>query len=184
MKNIIFLLPVSLILFSCGSSKKPIPKDEVDVVIPCSGEEYFSNDEYFRGNAIGESLDQMTAKKKALSNAKAQLAADIESIIKIVNDNYVKSAEFNNKEEALERFEGNIREVINKKLSGIKQICERATRSRSTGRYKYYIAIELSGEDLVSSYNEVLSKEQSLKIDYNYEKFKKVFDEEMKKFSN
>ena len=185
MKNYsIILLGLSFIYFNCGSSKKPIPKDEVEVSIPCSGEDFFSSDKYFRSNSIGESLDQMTAKKKAMSNAKAQLAGDIESTMKIVTDNYLKSAEFNNKEELLERFEQNARTVINQRLKGIKQICEKSTRVKSTGKYKYYIAIELSGEELLTSYNEVLSKDQSLKIDYNYEKFKEVFNKEMEKFGN
>jgi len=52
------------------------------------------------------------------------------------------------------------------------------------GKYKTYMAIELSGDDLVSAYNETLTKDQSLKIDYNYEKFKETFDKEMDKFEN
>ena len=168
----------------CKSKKKVVkdpPKGEVEIIIPCSGSEYFSNNKHFRSNASGESLDQMTAKKKAMSNARSQLAADISSVMKVVGDNYVKSSEFNNTEEVLERFEENARTVVNQKLSGVKQICEKAVRVTATGKYKYYIAIELSGDDLVEAYNEVLTKDQNLKIDYNYEKFKETFEAEMKK---
>lgn len=171
-------------LASCGSSKKApaLPQDEVAVIIPCSGPQYFSNEKHFRANAFGESLDQQTAKKKALANAKSQLAGDIETHVKSVADNYVKSSEFNNKEEALERFEQNSRTIINQKIRGVKQICEQAVRVRSSGKYKYYVAIELSGQDLFESYNESISKDEALKVDYNYEKFKETFDAEMKKF--
>lgn len=169
-------------LFSCGSSGKPAsPDGEVEINIPCSGSQYFSNEDYFRANASGESLDQMTAKKKALANAKAQLAGDIQTTIKSVADNYVKSSEFNNKEEALERFEQNARSIINQKLRGIRQICEKAVRVSSSGKYKHYIAIELSGDELFKSYSETLSKDQALKVDYNYDKFKDTFDKEMDK---
>ena len=124
------------------------------------------------------------AKKKALSNAKAELAGQISTTMKVVGDNYVKSSEFNNTEELLERFEENARTVINERLSGIKPICDRLTQVTATGKYKYYVALELSGEDLVDDYYKSLSNDQSLKIDYNYEKFKQTFEEEMAKLEN
>ena len=42
----------------------------------------------------------------------------------------------------------------------------------------------LSADDLVKQYNERLSKDERLKIDYDYEKFKKTFDDEMNKKTN
>jgi hypothetical protein len=42
----------------------------------------------------------------------------------------------------------------------------------------------LSGAELVDAYNEVLSKDESLKVDYNYEKFKETFDKEMANMRN
>ena len=54
---------------SCKKNKEVAeskPQDEVLVNVYCSGPEYFTNKEYFRSNAIGESLDQMTAKKKSI----------------------------------------------------------------------------------------------------------------------
>ena len=174
-----------LMLTGCGSSKAPAvvdaPSGEVEIAIPCSGPQYFTTKKYFRSNANGESLDQVTAKKKALANARGQLASDINSLIKAVTDNYVKSAEFNNREEVLERFETNARTVVKENLRGIRQICEKAVRVKATGKYKYYVAIELSADELVADYNERLSKDESLKIDYNYEKFKETFESEMDK---
>jgi len=174
---------------SCGSKKKdntynpgPTPEDEVEVMLPCTGPQFFSSEEYFRGTATGESLDQMTARKKALSNARAQLATDISSVMQVVGDNYIKSSEVNNKEEVLERFEQNSRTIVNQKLRGVRQICEKATKVKATGKYKYYVAIELSGSELVDAYNESLSKDESLKVDYNYEKFKDTFNKEMANF--
>lgn len=171
--------------FTSCKSKKTTPKKEgeVELVQYCSGPDYFSDKKAFRSNAVGESLDQMTARKKALSDAKAKLAGDIQTQMKVVGDNYVKSSEFNNKEEVLERFEENSRTVVNQSLSGTKTICEKFTKTPE-GKYKCYIAIELSGEDLVTKYNETLSKNESLKIDYNYEKFKETFDKEMEKMEN
>jgi len=170
-------------MYSCKGKKDVTPAGEVEIKVYCSGSEFFSDKNYFRANAIGESLDQMTSKKKALSNAKAELAASINTVIKGTTDNYINSREFNNVEEVEERFEGLTREVINQKLSGVKTICEKQTKT-ADGKYKTYLAIELSGDELASEINERLSQDERLKIDYDYEKFKSTFNEEMSKMEN
>jgi hypothetical protein len=174
-------------LSACKNKKKVAererPADEVLVNVYCSGDEYFSNGKYFRANAVGESMDQSTSKKKAMSNAKADLASALQTTIKGTIDNYVNSTEVNNVEQLEERFEGLTREVINQDLVGTKTICEKVTKT-STGNYKTYIAIELSGDEMVSKMNERISKDEILKVDYDYEKFKKTFEEEMKKLEN
>lgn len=173
---------------SCGKKKKAAeqapPSGETLIKQYCAGDEYFSDKKYFRANNLGESADQATAKKKAYSNARADMASAVSTTIKGVIDNYVNSREFNNREEVEERFEGLTREVIDQQLSGVKTICEEVVLVNATGKYKYYIAIELSGQDLVAEFNERISKDERLKIDYDYEKFKETFDQEMEKMSN
>jgi hypothetical protein len=168
----------------CKSKEKTkAPKGEVEVVIPCSGPDYFTTNKAFRANSIGESQDQQTAKKKALTNARNELAQAIQTTVKTVTDNYVNSREMNNREEIEERFESLNREVVNQTLSGIRTICEKNMLTQQ-GTYKSYIAIELSADELVSKYNETLSKDERLKIDYDYEKFKDTFNQEMEKLGN
>ena len=50
--------------------------------------------------------------------------------------------------------------------------------------YRYYVAIELSAENLVTSYYESLSQDEVVRIDYNYERFKETFEEEMENYRN
>lgn len=171
-------------LNGCKSKQKAVSaKDQGETLIEvyCSGPEYQSDNEYFRANQVGESLDQATAKKKAMSNARADLASTIEVTIKGVIDNYVNSREMNNTQEVEERYEALTREVINQKLTGSKTICEKTTKT-ANGNYKTYIAIELAGDELMESLNERLSKDEQLKIDYDYEQFKKTFDKEMESY--
>lgn len=157
-----------------------VPSGEVEVIVPCSGSTYFSTGEIFRSNSIGESKDQVVSKKKALSNARADLAAQVETTVKAVTDNYVNSREFENREEIEERFESLNREVVNQELRGTKVICEKQTRTES-GKYKSYIALELDPKLVLSAFNERLSSDERLKIDYDYEKFKQTFNAEMEK---
>lgn len=161
-------------------SKEQTPKGETEVVVPCSGSQFFTDNKAFRANSIGESMDLVTSKKKALANARAELAASIQTTVKAVTDNYVNSREMNNKEQVEERFEQLNREIIDQQLTGLKTICEKQTKSNE-GTYKTYIALELSADDLVAKYNERLSKDDRLKIDYDYEKFKETFEKEMEK---
>jgi hypothetical protein len=187
MKKLVYiflaLVAAGGLLFQGCKSKEKLPKGEVEINIPCSGPEYFTNNKFFRANSLGESSDLVASKKKALDNARAELAASIQSTVKTVTDNYLNSREFNNREELEERFEQLNRTVVNQTLSGVKTICEKQVRTEK-GTYKTYIAIELSASDIVSKYNETLSKDERLRIDYDYEKFKETFEKEMEKMGN
>ncbi|MBK7382127.1 MAG: LPP20 family lipoprotein [Flavobacteriales bacterium] len=168
----------------CKSKKKaaeaaPPPSGEVEVKVECSGPEFFTDNKVFRANALGESMDQATAKKKAMSNARADLAAAINTRVKAVVDNYVNSREMQNREEVGERYESLAREVVDQQLTGVKTICEKTMRVSATGNYKTYVAIELSAQELLSAYNERLSSDERLRVDYDYEKFKETFEKEM-----
>ncbi|MBX2898259.1 MAG: LPP20 family lipoprotein [Cyclobacteriaceae bacterium] len=178
----IAVLLAAVIMAGCKGKEK-IPAGEKEVVVPCSGSDYFTTNKFFRANSIGESQDQVTSKKKALTNARNELAQAINTTVKTVTDNYVNSREFNNKEEVEERFESLNREVVDQTLSGIRTLCEKLVRT-DKGTYKTYVAIELSADELVSKYNERLTKDERLKIDYDYEKFKETFEKEMAKMGN
>lgn len=181
------LMALLIAATATGCKKKQeaqAPPGEVLINEYCTGPEYFSNEEYFRSNGLGESMDQATAKKKALSNARADLASAINTTIKGTIDNYVNSREFNNREEIEERFEGLTREVINQELQGTKTICQKAVRVTGSDSYKYYVALELSGQELLGKMNQRLASDERLRIDYDYEQFKKTFEEEMEKLGN
>ncbi|MEM9340928.1 MAG: hypothetical protein AAGA66_19490, partial [Bacteroidota bacterium] len=150
------LVAITLLFASLHACKNKapqvIPSDEVEVIIPCSGTEYFSSGDIFRSNSIGESKDQVVAKKKALSNARADLASQVQTTVKAVTDSYVNSREYDNREEIEERFESLNREVINQELNGTKVICEKQTKT-SAGTFKSYIAVELDPNAVIAAYN-------------------------------
>ena len=181
------LMMASIVVFgvACGKKKKaveePKPNGEVLINEYCTGDSYKSTAEAFRATATGESMDRETAKKKARSNAQSEMAKTINSTMKIVGDNYVNSTEFNNKEEITETFQEMARTIVDQELRGAIEICEKLTQ-REDGTYVSYMAIELSGQKIADAYNSGLSKDEKLKADYNYEKFKETFEKEMQKF--
>lgn len=177
--SFIVTLVAAIIIAGCKGKEK-LPTGETEVNVPCSGPDFFTTNKFFRANSIGESQDQVTSKKKALTNARNELAQAIQTTVKTVTDNYVNSRTFNNKEDVETKFESLNREIVNQSLSGIRTICEKLVKT-GENTYKTYVAIELSADELVAKYNENLSKDQTLKIDYDYEKFKKTFEDEMNK---
>ncbi len=179
----LFLL-VGIISFGMVACKTkavaPKALGEVELVIPCSGPEFQSNSKAFRYSAIGESMNQMTAKNIAVNEARAGLAASIQATVKGVTDNYVKSGNYNNKEELMQNFEGLTRTVVNQQLNGTSIICEKATLTKSN-TYKYYVCVEWGNSELLNALDQRMSNDEMLKVDYNYEKFKQTFEEEMSK---
>jgi len=117
-----------------------------------------------------------------LTNARNELAQAIQTTVKTVTDNYTNSTSMNKKEELEQKFESLNREVVDQTLQGIRTICEKLVQTKE-GNYKTYIAIELSADDLVQQYNQRLSKDDKLKVDYDYEKFKDTFNKEMDKMA-
>jgi len=177
-----------LMLSSCGGSKgttssTPPPADEVLVNTYCDGPEYQTSSTELRSQGLGESTDQATSQKIAYSNAKAELAGKISTLVKEVTDNYVNQREMNNDPDVRERFESLTRTVVNQELQGVKTICKKVTKTKE-GKFKTYLALELVGAELVGYLNEGISADDQLKIDYDYEKFKETFEKEMEEFSN
>ena len=179
-----FMLASAMVVMmpSCKSKQGVTAKDDGEVLLQtyCAGDEFHSTPKALRYSAIGESMDQMTSQRKAESEARAGLAASINTLVKGVTDNYVKSGNYNNKEELMKNFEGVNREVVNQSLNGTSVVCKKQTRTK-TGTYKTYLCMELGGAEILQSLNNRASSQEMLKVDYNYEKFKKTFDEEMNK---
>jgi hypothetical protein len=80
----------------------------------------------------------------------------------------------------LGRYETLTREVVKQKLTGTIEICNKQTKTKE-GNYKTYVTIELASNDVLNGLNSRLSSDQVLKVDYNYEKFKETFEDEMNK---
>jgi hypothetical protein len=180
LKNAAILVVIATAAVAGCKGKEKTPKGETEVIIPCSGPEYFSDNKVFRANSSGESMDMNVAKQKARSNAEGELARSIQVTVKAVTDNYVNSREMNNKEEVEERFESLNRQVVEQTLTGIISKCEKMMKTQQN-TYKFYIAIEIGADELLKKYNERLSTDERLKIDYDYEKFKDTFEKEMEK---
>lgn len=186
--SLLMMLAMAMfITVGTGCKKKkeivePKPSGEVLINEYCTGDNYMSDNETFRASATGESMSRETAKKISRSNAEDEIARTISSTLKAVTDNYVNSSKYNNKEEVTETFNNLARTVVDQQLRGAITICDKLTQ-KENGNYVSYIAVELSGADIAAAYGDQLSQDEKIKADYNYEKFKETFEEEMRKLS-
>lgn len=182
--NYYMVAVLSLTLASCGSPKQavapqPVAQD-VAIEIPCAGPEFMTNKEYFRASGMGLSTDMTIAKKKALSTVRTEIATSISAKVKAVTDDYLSSYQQGENDESKRRFQELSRTVVDQQLSGTRIICEK-TMKTPDGKYKVYIAMELAGKEIMDAMATRIKNDDKLKIDFEYEKFKKVFEEEMAK---
>lgn len=183
MKKIKFLfyVLVMVLVYSCGSSKSAVGVQGDKLInVPCSGEDFNTNKEYFRANMTSLSTDMSMAKSKALTLARGELATAVNAEMKRVLDSYRSSYQVGESEEMKGKTEDMIRTVVSQQLSDTKIICEKMMKTED-GKYRSYVAIEMAKGSILKGINDQLKNDDKIRTDFEYEKFKKVFEEEMSK---
>jgi hypothetical protein len=175
MKKIVYLLLSVSLLVSCKTSK--LPKGEEEVVNLCPAN---NSKEYFRASAVGASIDQNASYDLAYNACTERLGLAMNQKIEIMRDNYLADNKVNNAEEFKQKFQNMSRTIVQQSLIGVTVTCNKTVKT-SDGKYKTYLAVELSSTELLNKYNQAISKDDQLKLDYDYEKFKKEFEKEMNK---
>ena len=183
----IAILLVTLVggLSSCKSKKKVVSsKNEVGKIleeVPCE-DAGRSDKKFFRASSMATSSDLQLAKEKALLAAKQRLVTLINSNTKSVTDRYVNEREFGDASEFESKFENLTREVADENLTNIVVTCEKAS-VLDDKKYRAFIAIEVSKEDILNGINSKLSNNQKLQVDYDKKKFEEIFNQEMDKMA-
>lgn len=184
MKRLMVAVLSALVMFSCASKKNATNnvsnKGDVEITIPCTGTEFQSDKNTFRASGEGFSNSMTIAKDKALQTARARLATSIEATVERVIDNYASSYESGMNEEAKSKYQELSRTIVKRKLQGTIPVCEKMMKTPE-GAFRSYVAIELGGPEVLREMNNSISNDEKLRIDYDYEKFKKTFEEEMNK---
>ncbi|MBL7918863.1 MAG: hypothetical protein JNJ40_01035 [Bacteroidia bacterium] len=174
-----------LTLAGCKSKKTPIQKETgaVEISVPFSSKEYRSDEDNFRAKQVGKSPDLATAKKIAFQNAKSEMAANINSTIKRVTDQYTNQRTVGNTQEFENKFEELAREVVNLEISNVREIGEKIFKE-TDGSFSYWIAIEAAKKTIFEKLDSKISNDAKLKLDYDKQKFQSIFDAEMKKLAD
>lgn len=180
MKKVFLCLAVAMALAACGTKKQAAYKGDVAVTVPCSGKEYRSNKDQLRALGTGYSTSLQVARDKALVAARAELATQINVLMKRVTDNYASSYEMGIDEEVKGKYQDLARQVVNQELNGTIVICDETQRTQD-GKFRCYLVVELAGTDVMNKVANKVRNDDKLRIDFEYERFKQEFEKEMGK---
>jgi len=150
---------------------------------PFAGKKYYSDKNYFR--AVGDAISENSgfSEEKAVLIAKQKLASNIESILKSVTDRYVRDIEVGKRSNFEQSVENETREVVKLKMQDVAQV-DKKKYLQKDGQYHCYTALEVNKDVVFNGFNDRISKSSKIQIDYDKEKFRKIYDEEMKKLED
>ena len=179
MKKISLLLVtaiMALVMASCGSEKK------VASNYPCPECKATSDVFRYLGQHVASSDRQMQqARSMAANAARKELAAMVEATIKRVIDDYTSEYINGDASEFKQRIQDISRTVIQQKVNGTPPICEGTMPGSTPGNTICFACLELTGKSVLDGITSAISNDEKLRTDFEYEKFKKVLEEEMSK---
>lgn len=186
MKRLLFLslnvMLSALILSSCGGSRKAQTVDPysdgtmVKVENEECEEEAQKKSEFLRGYGIGTSADKMMARDMAALNARNEILTQAEIVASNVTKRFNQQRSSSNgagagmSREDQGKVQLYIKNVAEQTLSGARIICSNTYRNGQN--YEVHVCVELTGVNFIQESYKQLSNDESLRIDYDYDKFK------------
>lgn len=175
-KFILSLVVFSFLFSSCGPA---LPAGQKAVDLPCFQDRYTSNSKNYIASGRGISVDQVTSRKKALMNAKSEIASLIRTNIKVLTDDYSLSRNVNNQEQFKSRFESITSESVQEMLTDIVVSCQQLAFDKKSGQYNTYIALSINKDNTAAQIVDRLSDKEKKELDIDYDKFRLLLDKEI-----
>src|SRR5882672_4361483 len=174
MKTSVPVLFVALTLFACSSG--PFGQK---VKEPFRGGAYESNNRFFRATGKGESSSDNVARSKADVEAKGILAAQVNTTMKQVSDQYLGQTQNDRGVDVADKFQSLVREVMNTNISDLRKIGEQKYFDKKQNKYTVFIAYEIKKNAMFRFMKKQAETNQS--IDERQQKvIQKILDEELK----
>lgn len=177
--SIMCAMAMVLSMASCGSQKKVA--EQVEVNIPLSGSQYRTDADFFRAVQSGESTNDAMAKKIAIQNARQELGAAIKAELEGVIENFGKEQAVDSLSEYKAQYSELMYTAVKETLVGATVVDEKLFK-QANGKYKHYVCLQLAKEDIKKEVEKAISVDEKLKLEFELEQFKKVYDEQMKKY--
>lgn len=179
------LICISVFIMDCNKrTSYTKATDSKKIEIPFPGKEYQPDKNHFRVTNSGRSMNLPTAKKIAMTNARAELASNIEIMVKSVTDQYTNQRDINEKQEWNEKFENLTRTVVKQELLDSRLIGQEVYQSESDKQYTFWVAVEMEKDALLKGLNNSIQNDAKLRQDYDKKKFEEIFNKEMENLKN
>ena len=98
-----------------------------------------------------------------------------------IHDNYTSEYISGEDSDFNQRVQGLARTVVNQLLVGTPITCEGTMPGSTPGNIICFACVELTGKSVLDGIASKISNDEKLRTDFEYEKFKKVLEEEMSK---
>lgn len=178
---VLSIVLVSVFVISCGSSKRTANKMSLgtEIKMPLSDKKYQSDKEFWRFTAEGVSPEMSVAKEIAIQSARDQLAATVQSNVKMIVERYTKNFNIGDMADLSQMYERQAITAVNQTLIGSELVGEKMFRLEN-GNYKCFVCMQLSKHSVKERIISNIEKEEKNQIEFNKEEFRKVFDNELK----
>lgn len=172
----VFAATMALLLVSCGSTKSTVKN------MPCPDCQATTQVFRYLGQHVAAGDRQIQqARSMAAQSAREELATMVSATIERVIDNYSNEYIQGDDADFKQRVEGLSRTVVKQLLVGTPVVCEQQMPGSKEGTTICYACVELTGQSVLDALNNKIKNDDKLRTDFEYEKFKKVFNEEMSK---
>ncbi len=114
---------------------------------PFEGSKYESNRRFYRAVGQGQSRQERIALQRAQVRARAELAAQADSRIKELADDYISETTYENKAEITGKFQSLTRAITDTQIGELRKIGERKYVNEA-GEHTAFVAYEIRRKDL------------------------------------
>jgi len=190
MKNNVlsFFLLLSIVFLGASCSKKIQQSDNKFKKIdqPFDAPKYFSDKKHYRSTGQGKSLDLTVAKRIAETNARQAMASQIEVRVRSVAEQFLQNRAISDNLETTSKYEDITRTVIDETLTQAKIVGQESYQNQKgkAGEYIHYVAMEMPTGAVVDKMVDKISGDDALKQDFDLEKFRKIYEQELEDFKN
>ena len=168
------LLSMLIVALCAGCASKKVAEygfERVKVEIPCK-QEGFDDANYFRATGTASALNQQSARRAALENAKSMVHEKLGGFVSGLTSDYNGNLRANAKASDVEGvFESEFETLIEKNLNDALQTCEEMFVSKD-GLYESWIAIAIPKKQIIDDIMKQL-EESDKDVKINREEFRK-----------
>ena len=180
MKKVNLLVCAALLgmfVVSCGSSKKVVDPEK-EACAQCISTKDAMRAE---GSFMAQFENQIPkAKQAAANNARQELARMMEVKISSVIEDYSSTYIDGDAQEFKQSLKDLSRTVVQQTVKGAVPALPGWSEKMSKGTM-YHVCLEISSNNVLDNIKDKVSNDAKLRTDFEYEKFKQIFDKEMEK---
>lgn len=175
-----------LVMVGCNRKLKQTDSNFKKIDQPFDASKYYSDKKHYRATGQGKALDLTVAKRIAATNARQEMASQIEVKVRSVGEQFLQNREISNTIETTSKFEDLTRTVIDETLTQVKIIGQQSYQNKKgkSGEYIHYIAMEMPTTAIVDNMVDKISVDESLKQDFDLQKFREIYEKELEEFKN